>query len=223
MRGHTYHDHILDPLSERDREVVTNLVSEVQIKYTRYLALMVQRNPITWHDALEWIHDDLLGFLRDDKQLQELKVRIRGEANAPLYGSTLETLQRYAKDATEWCKEVQCGLQKAEEHLAPHFDQAWATKALLYLRDLYEEQVPQRLPNRKSLELRASKAYEMMVSLNRSQGFPRTKEETDTERVLKRKYSPHVVVATVKKLIDNVRAVGCQNPQVSDHLHPETA
>lgn len=218
MRGHTYHDHILDPLSERDREVVTNLVSEVQIKYTRYLALMVQRNPITWHDALEWIHNDLLGFLRDDKQLQELKVRIRGEANAPLYGSTLETLQRYARDATKWCKEVQCGLQKAEEHLAPHFDQAWATKALLYLRDVFGEQVPQSRPN---YNLQVEKTYKMMVSLHLGHGSPR--KRADKVRVLKRKYSPHVVVATVKKLIDNVRAVGCQNPQVSDHLHPETA
>lgn len=188
MRGHTYHNHILDALPERDQKVVINLVSEVQTKYTRYPALMVRRSPITWHDALEQIHKDVVGFLQDDKQLREHEVQIRLEEATPLHGLTLQTLRRHAKGATKWCKEVQSGLQEAERNLAPHFDQAWATKALFYLRDLYEEQMPQSPPEYWCIEFRANKAYKMMVSMHRSHGFPCKK--ADRERVLSKGTRP---------------------------------
>lgn len=174
MRGHTYHDHILDALPETRREEVTDLIGRVQSNYgIRYRALMIHGNPYTWQDALKQIFDDSLEFLQDCEQLQRHGVDMFSEVGTPLHGVTLRSLQTRARSVTSWCKDVQRGLLKAQVDLFPHFNEAWATKALLYLRDLYEEQVDETTPHHGRMELRANKAYEMMVSLHHRHGFTR--------------------------------------------------
>ena len=170
-----YHDHTLDGLWERERNLATKLADEVEWKYKSFPPSAFAR---PWRDVIEHIRKDAIGYLGlADLQQKHSDVFERLLYDSPLQGhpaqpALLETrlaaVRKHLDTMTQWCEKVLSGLSQVQSVLGEDFDNASTTKALLYLQVLERSRhggTPSRVHAFPESHPRYSTAKKMMVSL----------------------------------------------------------
>lgn len=142
-------------LSPTEERLATRLADEVATHMPSQDLEGLHKGP--WQKVLFQITADAYGRAPDAEQ-EHLTLR-----ETQLRKAALET--RLMK-ASSWGK-VKEGLYTLRRHLDSRLVDKWALKTLLYLRDLYEKQVPpaENANGPERAHIRSSNALKMMVSL----------------------------------------------------------